>query len=94
MNDLFQKRVRAAATATWWTFLAGIAMTFLIGAGSLHILNAKPEWIVHMWRGIPWETIQTSTVWIVGIFKMIIWLVFLLAIWLTIWASKLRKIKE
>ena len=92
MNDNFEKRVRAAAVAGWWTLLVGVAFLVIQWIAYLFIMNAKPAWVQAMWGpDISWSYIQNLWFWIATIFKMCIWLMALVVVWLTLWARELRK---
>jgi hypothetical protein len=40
---------------------------------------------------ISWAFMQTASLWFMGVFKLCIWLLILVALWLTLWARELRK---
>ena len=92
MNDVFQQRVRAAATAGWWTVL--IAVTFLASGWIvfLVLMSARPSWLLWLFgSGVSWDYVQNVGFWVVSIFKMCIWLMALAVVWLTLWAKQLEK---
>jgi hypothetical protein len=92
MNDIFEKRVRAAAVAGWWTLLIAVLFLTLQWIAYLFVTNARPEWVKDMWGpNINWEFVQNLWFWVVAIFKMCVWLMALVVIWLTLWARQLRK---
>jgi len=92
MNDVFEKRVRTAAVAGWWTLLIAVLFLVVQWIAYLAIMNARPAWLPAMWGpGIEWSFIQTLWFWVVGVFKMCVWLMTLVVIWLTLWARQLRK---
>ena len=93
MNELFAKRVRAAAMAAWWTLLVGVGMLLLAAGAFHHILRARPEWVVSMWGpDMTWATMQTLGLWMIAVFRLLLWLLFLTTVWLTIWSAKLKRI--
>ncbi|HET8578823.1 MAG TPA: hypothetical protein VFO18_17130 [Methylomirabilota bacterium] len=91
MNDDFAKRVGSAAIAGWWTILIGSLFLTLQWLMSQMLLSAKPDWVLTLWGpGISWATVGTIWWWIMAIFKMTLWLMALLVIWLSLWARRLR----
>jgi hypothetical protein len=92
MNETFEKRVQAAATAGWCVVLIAVGVLLLQWIAYLFIMNARPEWIRTMWGpDIAWSFIQTVWFWIMAIFKLLVGLLALAALWLTLWAKQLRK---
>ncbi len=92
MNDVFEKRIRAAAVAGWWTLLVAVVFLVIQWIAYLIIMCAQPAWIQSVWGpDISWAYVQNLWFWIVAIFKMCVWLMALLVIWLTLWARQLRK---
>lgn len=92
MNDIFEKRVRAAAVAGWWTLLVAVIFLLIQWIAYLLIMNARPAWLQSMWGpDISWAYIQNLWFWMAAIFKLCIWVMAMLIIWLTLWARQLRK---
>lgn len=92
MDDLFRKRVRDAAIAGWWTVLIASIFVTLQWLGYLHLMHARPDWVMKVWGpDISWERIQRVYIWGVGTFKLIIWVMIMVSIWLSLWARRLRK---
>lgn len=91
MDELPYKKVRAAAVAGWWTLLVGIGFGIVVGFLFMMILRERPAWIASTWGGLSWETIETVGVWMLTVYRLSLWLIFLLVVWLTIWAAKLRR---
>ena len=93
MNELFQKRVRAAAMAGWWTLLVAVGMLAFVTGGFLYLMRARPEWILSMCGpDMTWATMQTLGLWMIAVFRLLLWLLFLTTVWLTIWSAKLKRI--
>jgi hypothetical protein len=94
MNDMFEKKVRAAAVAGWWVVLIAYALLLVTWVAYLVIVSARPAWLLSMWgRGdVSWAFVQTVSVWFMGVFKLFIWLLILVVLWLTLWARQLRKL--
>jgi hypothetical protein len=92
VNDLFQKRVKAAAVAGWWTLLVAVVFLTIQWIAYLLVMNGRPEWLLDMWGpGVNWPFVQNTWFWITAIFKMCLWLMALVVIWLSLWARQLRK---
>lgn len=92
MNDIFEKKVRAAAVAGWWVVLAATGFVTLIWLMYLAVMSFQPGWILSMWGpGVTWEFVQMVWFWAVAGAKFFLWLLFFVALWLTLWARQLRK---
>jgi hypothetical protein len=92
MEDIFEKRVRAAATAAWWTILVGITFLVLQWISYLVLMSARPAWLLWLWGpDTSWQFVQTVWFWATGLFKAFLWMLAVIGLWLTIWSSKLRK---
>lgn len=92
MNDVFEKRVRAAAVAGWWTLLIAIAFLNFLWIVYLLVMSAHPAWLLS-WCGpnITWSFLQTVWFWAIAILKVCVWLLALVVLWLTLWARQLKK---
>jgi hypothetical protein len=92
VNDVFEKRVRAAAVAGWWFILIGYALLTLIWVAYIALVSARPAWMPALWgQEVSWDFMQTGSLWFLGAFKLFLWLLMLLVLWLTLWARQLRK---
>jgi hypothetical protein len=92
MNDLFEKKVRAAAVAGWWVVLIGYVLLVVTWLIYLGIVTARPAWMLVLWgQDVTWDVMQTMSLWFLGVCKLLLWLLFLAALWLTLWARQLRK---
>ena len=92
MNDVFQQRVRAAAIAAWWTVLIAVGYLTLVWVLFVAMMSARPSWYQSLLGpGVSWEYAQNVSFWAVAIFKVCIWLMALVAMWLTLWARQLGK---
>jgi len=98
MNDPFEKKVRAAAIAGWWVILIAYVLLTVTWVVYLAIVSARPAWLLAMWgqgdvadQGRSWEFVQTVSLWFMGIFKLVIWVLLMVVLWLTLWARQLRK---
>jgi hypothetical protein len=92
MSDPFEKRVGAAAVAAWWVVLIAIAFIVLQWIIYLAVMHAQPAWVLSMWGpNLDWAFVQRVWFWGIAILKFIVWLMVLIALWLTLWARQLRK---
>lgn len=92
MNDVFEKRVKAAAVAGWWTLLIAVGFITLLWIIYLVVMSARPAWLLAMWGpDFDWVFVRTVWFWAIAILKFIVWLMALGVIWLTLWAWQLRK---
>lgn len=93
MNDSFEKKVRAAAVAGWWVVLIGYALLTVTWGVYLALVSARPAWLLAMWGqgDVTWAFVQTVSLWFLGVFKLFLWFLILVVLWLTLWAKQLRK---
>lgn len=92
MNDAFQQRLRAAATAGWRTLLIAVGFLTLVWIIFLVLMSTRPSWYQSLLGpGVSWEDLQVVGLWAVAIFKMCIWLMALVVLWLTLWSRQLGK---
>jgi len=92
MNDVFEKRVRAAAVAGWWTLLVDVGFLLIQWVLYLLIMSARPALLLSLWGpGTTWSFVQTVWFWAILIMKACVWPLALLNLWLTLWARQLRK---
>lgn len=92
MNDAFEMKVRAAATAGWWTLLTAAVFLAFQWIAYLFLVSAQPGWLPSLWGlAINWETVGPLWICLMAIFKFCLWLLALLVLWLTFWARQLRK---
>lgn len=91
MDDSFPIRVRAAAIAAWWTVLIAAAFLTLQWIAYLGIMATQPSWVVAFWGpGATWESIRTVWFEALLVAKLTLWPLVLAALWLTLWARRLR----
>ena len=92
MDRTFEMRVRTAATAGWWTLLIGVVFLTLQWILFLLVMSARPAWILSVWGGgLDWENVRHVWFWGAAVFKLFLWLLALIVLWLTLWARQLRK---
>ena len=92
MEDIFEKRVRAAAIAAWWTILVGVVFLVLQWILYLVFMSAHPVWLLWLWGpDASWPFVQTVWFWAAALFKAFLWMLAVIALWLTFWSRKLRE---
>ena len=93
MNDVFEKRVRAAAVAGWWTLLIDVGFLLIQWILYRLAMSVHPAWLLSFWYGpdTTWSLVQTMWFWAITIMKICIWPLALVTLWLTLWARQLRK---
>jgi hypothetical protein len=92
MNDTFERKVRAAAVAGWWVVLIAIAFIVLQWITYLAVMKARPAWVLAMWGpNLDWTFVQMVWFWGIALLKFLVWLMAMIALWLTLWARRLRK---
>ena len=95
MNDSFEKKVRAAAVAGWWVVLIGYALLTLTWGAYLALVCARPAWTsALLGREVSWDFMRVVSLWFLGVFKLSLWLLLLVVLWLTLWARQLRKLDQ
>lgn len=92
MNDIFEKRVKAAAVAGWWMVLITAGFVTLQWVVYLAVLWAKPACLLAMWGpGADWPFVQQVWFAAIVLVKFIVWLMIAASLWLTLWARQMRK---
>ncbi|MGD1153657.1 MAG: hypothetical protein ABR911_12415 [Syntrophales bacterium] len=95
MDDLFTKKVRAAAVAGWWTLLIVACFGLVQWLLYLFIMSRRPDCLLALMGGaVTWSTLITMWLWTLAAFKIGVWFVALVVIWLTLWARQLSRHKE
>ncbi|MFZ1936453.1 MAG: hypothetical protein WCB27_04420 [Thermoguttaceae bacterium] len=89
MNDVFEKRVRAAAVAGWWVVLVAFAFVVLQWLIYRAIADTQLAWAFS--PNLNWAFVQMVWFCAIVVLKVVIWLMVLTALWLTLWARQLRK---
>jgi len=93
MNDSFERKVSAAAVAAWWVVLIGYVLLTATWVVYLVLVTNRPEWLLSMWgHAVTWDFMQTVSLWFLGGFKLFLWFLVLVALWLTLWGRQLRKV--
>jgi len=92
MDDAFARRVRAAAVAGWWTLLIAAVFLTLVWIVFLGTVSTRPAWYLPLLGpGASWEEFQRVGFWAVAIFKMCLWVMAVVVVWLTLWARRLQR---
>lgn len=96
MDDLLAKRVRAAAISCWWTVLIGAIFITAAYGGYLTLMCARPEWVVKLWGGgdLTWAGIQKIYLVAIALFKLMLFGLALIALWLSLFTRRLRKMSQ
>jgi hypothetical protein len=48
--------------------------------------------MIALWgQDVSWDFMQTVSLWFLGVFKLFLWFLILVVLWLTLWARQLRK---
>lgn len=93
MDELFAKRVRAAAVSGWWTLLIAYVVLLVQWFAYLWIMKMQPESIACLWgQDIIWPEIQYIWLWGMVAYKLVVGTLFFIVIWLTFWARRLAKL--
>jgi hypothetical protein len=93
MNDLFEKKVRAAAVAGWWVVLIAAGFLTLQWLVYLAVMASHPTWLPPLWGpGVDWPFVQSVWFWAMAAFKFCLWHTIMVVLWLTLWARQLRKL--
>ena len=92
MNDVFERRVMAAAVALWWVVLLAAGLLLVSGIGYLVVIHAQPPWILSLWGAdLSWAYIQNVCLWSIIVLKLMVLLMAFVALWLTLWARQPRQ---
>ncbi len=93
MNETLAKRVRSAAVAGWWTILI-VAVWMTVGwFALLVILHYQPGWMLKLWGGgdLDWPDVHMIVLYFFSIFKLMLFMVLMVVIWLTFWSRQLKR---
>jgi hypothetical protein len=92
--DTFEKRLSAAASAAWWVVLIAAGFLTLVWLIYLGMVSARPAWMLSMWGpDVDWQFAQKVSLCAIAAFKCCVWLMASGALWLTLWARRLRKLQ-
>ena len=92
MNDSFERKVRSAGVAGWWTLVAGAAVLMVQWFAYLFIGRARPAWATFLLgSGMTWDSFL-NVWWLTTVYlKGLLFVLALSCLWLTLWARQLRK---
>jgi len=91
MDELFIKKVKAAAAAGWWTVLIAYCI-LLIQWFAYFIIPRQMAGMLCFWgEGITWQEIRTLWLGAMVVYKIGVAMMIFAALWLTIWARQLAK---
>jgi uncharacterized membrane protein (GlpM family) len=93
MDGQSTTRLRAAVAAAWWTILIFVIYLTVAWFGLLWAFCARPDWLLRLWGGPPlmWEQMQTISLWLFGVMKLILYVAVLITLWLTLYARRLGR---
>ena len=92
MNDSFERKVRSAGVAGWWTLLAGAAVLLVQWFAYLLVTRLRPGWATPLLGpGVTWDDLQLAWWWGTALFKGLLVVLAATSLWLTLWARQLRK---
>jgi uncharacterized protein (TIGR02246 family) len=92
MNPDFERRIRGAAVAGWWTLLVAAAVLLLQWFAYLLVMSWRPAWATPLiGPGVTWDDIQHAWWWGTAILKILLVALAIPCLWLTLWARELRK---
>jgi hypothetical protein len=93
MNGDPARNVGAAARAAWGAVVISILWMGVEYGMWLAVLHGRPAWLLTLWGGgdVAWSTVQTGGLLFFGAFELALYLLVLAAIWLSLWARRLRR---
>jgi len=93
MEDGLVKRLQSATRAAWWTVLIGAAWMLIAWGVWMVILQSRPDWLLTLWGGgiLDWKRVHLLMLLFMGVFKIILFLGVMAAIWLTLWTRQLKR---
>jgi hypothetical protein len=92
MDEMFKKRVRAAAVAGWWTVLIAYCILLIQWLAYVLIMTKQPTGMLCLWgEGVTWSEIRTIWLWAMVAFKLGVGMMIFIVLWLTFWARQLVK---
>jgi len=92
MNGDFERKVRGAGVAGWWTVLASAAVLLLQWMAYLFVMSARPALILSLWGSTSWPEVQHLWLLATGFLKIFVLVLAILSLWLTLWARELRRV--
>ena len=91
MSDDFERKVRAAGVAGWWTVLASAAVLLIQWVAYLAIMSSRPAFVLSLWGSSDWLEVQQ--LWLAGtvFLKVFLAILAVVCLWLTLWAKQLHQ---
>jgi len=92
MDEIFLKKVKAAAVAGWWTVLIAYCILLIQWIAYLMIMKIQPSAMLCVWGGgMTWPEIRD--IWLLAMvaYKLGVAMMIFIVIWLTLWAKQLAK---
>jgi hypothetical protein len=91
VNDEFERKVRGAGVAGWWTVLASAVALSLQWAAYLFVMSSRPALVLSLWGTTSWPEVQHLWLLATVFLKAFVFILAILCLWLTLWARELRK---
>lgn len=91
MDDIFAKRVKAAAISGWWVCLILTVVIAIQYLSVLYLFSSKPTWFLDLLLGVDWTFAQKLCLSVIVIFKLLLWTLLIATLWATLWARSLAK---
>jgi len=92
VDEIFIKKVRAAAVAGWWTVLIAYCILLIQWFAYLLIIPRQPSEILFFWgESVTWQEIRTIWLWAMVAYKLCVAMMIFVVIWLTLFARQLAK---
>jgi hypothetical protein len=94
MDEIFIRKVRAAAVAGWWTLLIAFCILLIQWFTYLFVMNRQPAGVLCLLgEGVTWPEIRTIWLWGMVAYKLVVAIIIFVVIWLTLWARQLTNKK-
>ncbi|MEI6806588.1 MAG: hypothetical protein WCK49_08815 [Myxococcaceae bacterium] len=91
MDELFAQRLKAASRAGWWMLLIAVGMQLIQWGAYSYLMAKQPEGLLALLGpDMSWEAFQEICIWFATAFKLAIWVLFLLVVWVSLWAKQSR----
>lgn len=95
MTGTFTQRVRAAASAGWWTIIIAAVWLMVTWCAYLVMRHYRSGWVLTLWGGgVTWDQVHWLMLIFTAVFKLILFTMLMVTIWLTIWGRKLKKLGD
>jgi hypothetical protein len=92
MKDSFERKVRSAGVAGWWTLLVAAAVLLVQWLAFLFMMRARPAWAAFLLGpGMTWDDLLRIWWLATAFFKGFLLVLALPCLWLTLWARQLRR---